>query len=350
MNSILTRRDGLEATAVDWRDPQYGPRAEAVEATREAPNRWTPEVLEYALNRWMQSITAESLEPWLGSGGAGDGKTVGVLHGTAEPTEGIRELLAAVGVGHNYLGAAAGGAAALVPAFANDLGQRISDMSVRVTSPASVYAGSDAVMAQPSWNDADAVREECSAHGLASENVFLRPARLAVGVLDGHESDDECDRFAEDLLLYEGQGHRRLAVLWAPRDLEPDPYLRAMARFRGAFPGHPDTPGALEMKKAFLEARDEPHAYASGLEFLVSRGDPEPQSPGHFRWAEYDDLGTVREWLGEEGDRVSAVVAREGLHEQLPVDGVTRTPGDLHFPSLDDEEGEDIVRFVRSLA
>lgn len=350
MNSIRSRRDALEATAADWRDPEHGPRADAVEATLEAPNRWTEEVLDYALNRWMQSITAESMERWLGPNGADDGKTVGVLHGAAEPTEGIREFLAVVGLGYHYRGAATEASPALVPAFADDLAGRISDASVEVTSRDSVYVGSDAIMAQPDWKGVDAMREECSARGFSSENLFIRPARLAVGVLDGHESDDERDRFAEDLLLYEGQGHRRLAILWAPRDLEPDPYLRAMARFRGAFPGHPDTPGALEMKKAFLEARDESHAYAAGLEFLVSRGDPEPQSPGHFRWTEYDELGEVAAWLAGHGDLVSAVVAREGLHDRLSDTGPCRTPGDLHFPPLDDEEGGDIARFVRSLS
>jgi hypothetical protein len=120
-----------------------------------------------------------------------------------------------------------------------------------------------------------------------------------------------------------------------------------MARFRGLFPAHEDTPGTLQMQQAFLEARDEPHAYADGLEFLVSRGAPEPQRPGHVRWAESDGLDTFRSWLADHEEEVYAVVSRRHLHDQLPDRRPLRTPGGLHVPPLDDEEGREVVDFLR---
>jgi hypothetical protein len=171
-----------------------------------------------------------------------------------------------------------------------------------------------------------------------------------VAVLDGHEGDEAQGGLAEDALLYEGGGHRRLALLWAPSDLSPDACLEAMARFRGVFPAHDDTPGALQMQKAFLEAQDDPHAFAAGLEFLVSRGAPEvPQPEGHIRWTEYDALDAVDAWIQKHRDRLCAVVARAPLHDQLPASWPLRTPGDLHLPPLDDAEGTAVARFVGGL-
>src|SRR5690625_7069703 len=63
-----------------------------------------------------------------------------------------------------------------------------------------------------------------------------------------------------------------------------------MAAFRGVFPAHEKTPGSLKMHQAMLAAVEHPHAYGEGLEFLVSKGPPEVQIPGHVRWSEYDDL------------------------------------------------------------
>jgi len=151
------------------------------------------------------------------------------------------------------------------------------------------------------------------------------------------------------MLLFEGRGRRRLAVLWAPCDHPPDTYLEAMARFRGLFPAHPDTPGTLQMQQAFLEARDDPHAYADGLQFLMSRGDPEPQRAGHVRWTEYDDFSDVGNWLSARGEEVYAVIARRHLHDQLPEHWPIRSPGGVHVPPLDDEEGRAVVSFLREL-
>jgi hypothetical protein len=104
------------------------------------------------------------------------------------------------------------------------------------------------------------------------------------------------------------------------------------------------------MQKAFLEARDEPRAFAEGLEFLVSRGEPEiPSPPGHIRWTEYDDLDEIDEWIQDHEDALYGVVARKPLHDQLPASWPLRPPGGLHIPPLDDEEGEAVAHFLRSL-
>lgn len=349
MNTPAQHREALAEVAADWREPTHPPRAAAVEKTLEAPNRWTEVALNYALNRWMQQVTLEALGTWLPEAEPASKQTVGVLHGDRDPVEGIRAALAVWGSGHSYVGCVPEASPALLPAFVEELSDRSFELSAQFESAESLYTQADALIAYPDEGETETVHERCEYRGLARARRLVFSPQYSVGVLDGTESEDERDRLAEDLLLYEGEGARRLALLWAPRDLSPDPYLEAMARFRGMFPAHPDTPGALQMQKAFLEARDASHAFAEGLEFLVSRGEPEPQPHGHIRWTEYDDLDEVTTWVEEQLDPLYAVVARSGLHDRMPERWPLRTPGGLHIPPLADREGEAIVALLRSI-
>jgi hypothetical protein len=228
--------------------------------------------------------------------------------------------------------------------------ERDASLEASFVEKETVFDRASALMAQPARDATEALHNACEAHDIPADRRFVRPAQRVIAVLDGHEGEDARGGLAEDLLLYEGGGHRRLANLWAPTDLSPDVYLEAMARFRGVFPAHEDTPGALQMQKAFLEARDDPRAFAEGLEFLVSRGEPETPSPnGHIRWTEYEDLDDVDDWIQEHQSSLAAVVARTPLHDQLPDAWPLRPPGDLHLPPLSDEDGRAIAAFVEEL-
>jgi len=351
VNTFRSRCEAIVDVAADWREPDHPPREDAVAETLAAPNRWTEEALDYALNRWMQRLTLEALTDWLVSTEPDDPTSVGVIHGASDPLSGLRDAVAVWASGHSYLGHLPEASPALLPAFADAVQARAEDVQAEFVGEASLFNQASAVMAQPDRDERDAVREQCDDHNIPEDRRLLRLTRLVVAVLDGHESDDARGGIAEDVLLYEGGGHRRLPILWAPTDLSPDSYLEAMARFRGVFPAHPDTPGALQMQKAFLEARDEPRAFAEGLEFLMSRGAPEIPSPnGHIRWSEYDDLDEVDDWIHDQGEALYAVVTRVPLHDQLPEGWPLRTPGGLHIPPLDDEEGREIANFVRSLS
>jgi len=343
------RLEALADVAAKWREPDHPPRADAVAETLEAPNRWTEEALDYVLNRWMQRLTLDALRAWLENVPTASELTVGVLHGATGPLVGLREAVAVWAAGHRYVGHVPESSPALLPAFARAVAARDESLRTSFVEKEALFDRASAVMAQPNRDAADAVRDACEAHNIPTDRRHIRPSQLAIAVLDGHEGDDARGGIAEDLLLFEGGGHRRLALLWAPTGLSPDPYLEAMARFRGVFPAHDDTPGALQMQKAFLEARDDPRAFAEGLEFLVSRGTPEIPSPeGHIRWTEYDDLDAIGAWIDDHRSVLAAVVAREPLHDQLP-DWPLRTPGDLHLPPLADEDGTAIAAFVRGL-
>ncbi len=344
------RIDAIAAAAADWRAPDHPPREAAVADTLAAPNRWTKEAIDYALNRWMQRLTPEALTDWLGDAAPAAPTTVGVLHGSSGPLVGLRDAVAIWADGHTCLGHTAEASPALLPAFGRAVSDRTDSIDAEFVEQEPLLERAAAVTAQPARDDAAAVRAACDDHGIADDRRLVRPTLLAVAVLDGHEGDDALGGLAEDALLYDGGGHRRLALLWAPGDLSPDAYLEAMARFRGVFPAHEDTPGALQMQKAFLEARDEPRAYAEGLEFLMSRGEPKvPRPDGHLRWTQYTALDAVDEWITTHRSALAAVVAREPLHDQLPASWPLRTPGDLHLPPLANDAGRALADFLRAL-
>lgn len=333
-----------------WREPEHAPRQDAVSDTLDAPNRWTEQALAHVINRRMQSLTGAALESWIGDIGRHAKQTVGVIHGDAGPLDGFRLALAAWVSGADYVGRLPKASPALVAAFAEDLPPGQTRRGIDFADQKDeVFDRADMLLARPSSLDAAAtMREKCNENGIPPEQRLIQPPVFSVGLLDGHETDDERERLAEDMLLLEGTGRRRVALLWAPRDLDPDPYLQSMARFRGVYPVHPDTPGTLQMQQAFLDARDEPHAYAEGLEFLVSRGDPSLQKPGHIRWAEYDDLSEAVVWGEEHSDEMYGFVARASLHDQISSQCSLCTPGGVHVPPMDDWEGEAVAAVLGS--
>lgn len=349
-SSLLSRIEVFADVASDWREAEHSAREAAVEKTVEARNRWTESALDHSLDRWMHRLTEEALTRWLGEDPVVDPRTIGVLHADTDPFAGIRDAIATVALGHSYVGVVPEGSPALLPAFLEEVDTRISQTHIRFCEDRdTLLETADALVAE-SESGGDSLAQTCEQHDLGSDARLIRRPVFSIGVVDGHESEDEMERLAEDMLLYEGQGRRRLAILWAPEEHSPDPYLEAMARFRGLFPSHPDTPGTLQMQQAFLEARDEPHAYADGLEFLVSRGAPEPKRPGHVRWTEYETVDDIATWWADQSESIYAVIARPHLQQTLPSEWPLRSPGGVHIPPLDDAEGQETVRFLRGVA
>ena len=294
----------------------------------------------------MQGLTLDALDDWLGSADPAS-RTVGVLHGAADPLDGVRAVLAACGLGHSYIGVVPDASPALLPAIVADLQERLDDVEVTTAEVEECLSRADVLVAQEGERSRAALDDAADEHGIPPQQRLIQPMQISVGVVDGHESDDERERMAEDMLLLEGKGRRHLGLVWAPTDHPPDAYLQSMARFRGVYPAHSDTPGSLQMQQAFLEAQDQSHAYAEGLAFLVSRGAPEPQGkPAHVRWTEYEALSELEAWLQDHRKEVYALIARPHLHDQLPEVVPLRTPGGVHVPPLDDSHGQALVALL----
>jgi hypothetical protein len=340
----------IVSVAEDWQDPDHPPRADATERTLGAPNRFTEEALAFAVNQQMSLLTEEALYEWVAKRPAGRPCVVGVLHTGNVPLEDFRVLLAVVLTGHQYLGAVAPASPYLMPAFVEALRQRLPELPAAFARAEALFARAEALVSYAT--------DEVQAHyAEQADDVDMPPTRRAwprsrysVAVLDGHESEVERDGLAEDALLHEGRGYRALRLLWAPADLTPDAYLESFATFRGVFPAHAETPGGLKMQQAFLTAHGTPHAYGDGLEFLLSKGAPDVQAPGHLRWVPYEALEDVAIWLGKEARSIEQVVARPGVATRLPDVRPVIEPGELQRPHLQGEPDDmDIVAFLHTL-
>ena len=333
-----------------WQDPAHPPRAEAAEQTLHAPNRFTEEALAFAVNQQMSLLSPEAMAAWMAGRRAVAPCVVGVLNAGNIPMVGLQDFLAVVLMGHRYLGTVSSKSPVLLPAFVAALRQELPSLPARFAAIDDVWAQAEALIATGSEETRAWVEAQSTLHGIPAARCLLRGHRYAVAVIDGHETETERDGLAEDALLHEGLGCRNLAVVFAPKNLKPDPYLESFAAFRGVFPPHPDTPGALSMQQAFLEALDLPHAYGDGLEFLLSKGEPDVQGPAHLRWVEYDDIREVGGWLSRHQSDLQLVAARPALAAHLPPTLSLDSPGEAQRPPLDwHPDGIDTVAFLASL-
>lgn len=338
-------------TGEAWRDPDHPSRKEAVRETVKASDSFTEEAVHFAVNQQMALLSADALTKWAPAKLPAASRTVGVLNAGNVPFVELQDFLAVILSGHHYLGTVSSRSPFLMQGFARDLAQVATVLPFDFVDADELFARADAVVATGSDETAVWVAERCEENGIARENRLVRGHRISVAVLDARESGDELEQLAEDVLLHEGFGCRNVAVIWAPESHSPDDLLEAFAHFRGVFPAHAGTPGRLKMQRAFLEAVDVPHAYGEGLEFLMSKGEPEPQKPGHVRWSEYSSLEEVVEWLEGHRDALQIVVARSGLHAGLDVGIPLVAPGEAQRPPLDwCPDDTDVMAFLARLS
>ncbi len=330
MNSTETDKkiQALVETAERWRDPDYGPRAEAERLTLEAENHFVEASLAFAINHMMSQLTHETLARWGAS--RPDNPAVAILDDREVPFALLPDVVSEWLRGREVHVLLPVHSPHLLPLF-------FADIEHRGLMPQwhqeMAHIGQAATHVRYSWGAEDPDEHRLALLGGCTVEHF--PDTFAVAVLSGGERAEEQDGLAEDVLLYEGRGNRSIRLVWAPRGIDADPYFQAFAEFRSMVPIHPKTAGRLRMQRAFLAAHDVPHAYAEGSEFLVSRSTPEPQPPGHLRWVEYDAFDEVESWLHENASRLEAIVCQPRMPLKIPAKTAKLAFGEVHRAKLD---------------
>jgi hypothetical protein len=340
----------LVHTGLQWREPDYPPRVQAVTATLARENRFTEEAVAFAVNQQMSLLEAGKLRAWRGNEGAARTRRVGVIGAGNIPMADLQDVLGVILTGHNLLFAPSGKSPFLTKAFLKEVAESHGDLGLEITSHQEILEHAEALIASGSDETIGEIKTAAEAAGIAGSRLLLRGNRYAVAVLDGLESADEREGLAEDTLLHEGLGCRNVALIWAPTGTAPDSYLESFAHFRSVFPAHPSTPGALRMQQAFLAAVGQPHAQDEDLSFLISKGEPEVQGPAHVRWSEYTDISEVSRWLDEHRNEIQLVVTAERNRKYLPGGFPYGQPGHAQRPPLDwRADGTDMMAFLRRL-
>ncbi|MEM8487929.1 MAG: hypothetical protein AAF564_20425 [Bacteroidota bacterium] len=325
----------ISDVATRWLDPAYPQRLSVVEDTLVLENRFTEEALTFAINQQMSLLTVDALHAWLKGRQVREWKAVGVLNAGNIPLVGLQDWLAVVMSGAAYRGVLSSRSPHLLPAFAFEVIEAFPDLQTDFVAYSELYDDLDAVIASGSYETMQEVAAACDNHQIPQSHRLLRGHKYSIAVLTGKESPQMRENLAEDVLLHEGLGCRNAAIIWAPEGLAPDPYLESFAYFRSIFPVHPRTPGSLKMKQAFLAAVDVSHAYGEGMEFLVSKGDPEPQEPGHVRWVEYRTEEELVGWIRDHKEEIQLIVAGQGQQGKFDLGPLVVSFGDAQRPTLD---------------
>ncbi|NNE45696.1 MAG: hypothetical protein HKN37_03460 [Rhodothermales bacterium] len=341
----------IERVGIRWQDPDYQPRRRAMEATLEADNRFTAEAIIFAINQQARQLRADALLAWTGSDSVQQPVPVVVINPGNVPFAELQDFLAVTLTGHTYTGKMSARSPYLLQAFVDDLIEHGARVNVELSTTLQPLMSDNALIASGSDPTISTLSRMAEEAGIPPRRILVRGHRFSAAVLGGNEVAGVLERLAEDILLHEGLGCRNVAVVWAPRDAAPDALLDAMARFRAVFPAHPDTAGGLKMQIAYYRAADLAHAYADDSSFLISRGGPEAQRPGHVRWTEYDSLANVRRWLTETRERIQVVAVSPRVELGLDTVEVPAVAlGDTQRPPLGWKQGQtDVVSFLRSL-
>ncbi len=340
----------IAAMASQWIDIDHPERLKAEDATLSGNNRFTREALVFAINQQMSLLTDKALTAWASLFAGEDRHTVGVLNPGNIPLVGLNDLLAVVLSGNDYVGTLSTRSNVLLPAFANSLIDAGLSSSVRFQAFDELLTTVDALVGSGSDETMMSVRKRAEEGGLAPERLLLRGHRYSIAVMDGTESEEELVGLAEDMLLHEGLGCRSVVMVWAPVGVSPDSLLDAFSAFRSTFPAHADSSGSLELQRAYLHAVETPHAYSDGMQFLLSRGAPEPQAPLHVRWVEYESLNDASEWIRSRQSDIQLVVKAERIGLDANLEVQTVNPGRAQRPELGwHQSGVNLATFLNSL-
>ncbi|MFK7846464.1 MAG: acyl-CoA reductase [Rhodothermales bacterium] len=345
----------IAEVASKWIEPTYPQRRSVVEDTLVLGNRFTEEAMSFAINQQMSLLNEGALLEWVNGRRVSDSQLIGVLNAGNIPLVGLQDWLAVVLTGAGYRGVLSSKSPFFLPAFALDVVDLYPDLDMDFVEYDPLFDQVDAVIASGGDETIAAVREKCIENDLSEKQCLLRGHRLSIALLTGNEGAADLENLAEDVLLHEGMGCRNVSIIWAPENVSPDPYLDAFAVFRSVFPVHTRTPGSLKMKQAFLAAVDTPHAYGEGMEFLVSKGAPEQQEPGHVRWAEYRTEKELISWIENHKDEIQLVLANK--HTLNRFKNITELDipdvlplGDAQRPSLNwCADGIDTIAFLQAL-
>ena len=345
------RFTALSRAAYRWCDPdQWQVRMDAVRATLGAPNQFTEQAMAFGIDQQMSEITESALCDWVRGRRPRESHKVGVINAGNVPFAGLQDLLAVLLCGHVYVGVLSSKSPYLLPSFIGSVRDEGGEIEAEFTDRDTMWDQAEAVIATGSDTAITQIKARAMTEEIPPHRCLFRRNRYGVAVLDGHETENDLDNLALDTLLHEGMGCRNVALIFAPEDLEPDECLRHFAQMRGVFPAHPSTPGRLKMQQAYLNAVNQPHAYGDGLEFLISKGQPESQVPGHVRWVEYKDFNEITGILQRLAGELQCVVASETVCARLPKKWNAQPFGTTQRPALGWlPDGIDTIDFLCNL-
>ena len=327
------RLQQLRTLASSWREPENASRVNAVSIYREGEDPFSEEVVAFAINQRMTRLLDEEALTWSSRLPENTPpQTIALVRCSPVPLAGFWALTGALLSGHELHIYDVAGEVSLMSSFFRELPAELplSWHALEELDEAASSIDRAIIVGEPS--DSSTIVGNFTELGVSEDATVRVNKGVSIGVVGASPVQDEWEGLAEDMLLYDGFGAGSVRLLFAPSEMPPDELAEACALFRGVYPVRDSTPGRLSMQQAMLDAFDTPHVYGEGLEFLISKGDPEIQQRGHIRWVPYNHASEITQWIDRTELALSQIVATDGIRDDVERIRDALPPGEAHRP------------------
>jgi hypothetical protein len=301
-------------------------------------NTWfTEENVSFAINGIVQMLEEQYLREWLYPYHLHHvtPKKVGVVMAGNIPMVGFHDFLSVLISGHYLL--------AKLSTSDEPLMKRLADMLVGI-EPAfanqfefvNLLKEADAFIATGSDNTARYFE-----YYLAKRPHIIRRNRSSIGILTGHEEEDDLKALGEDIFRYYGLGCRNVSKVYVPEGYTFDKFFEANAH-RSSLLDHHKFQNNYDYNKSILLVNRVPHLDNGFMLVQQSEGLVSPISV--LFYSTFTTLADLRMQLASVKDKTQCIVAAHGwLEGSIPF-------GEAQHPMVwDYADGVDTLAFLQRL-
>ncbi|QCR20949.1 acyl-CoA reductase [Pontibacter sp. SGAir0037] len=262
---------------------------------------------EQYLREWLYPYHLKQVTP----------KKVGVVMPGNTPLVGFHDFLSVLISGHYLL--------AKLHADDDVLMRRLAGMLINI-EPAfanqfafvDMLKEADAIIATGSDNTAQSF-----AYYFSKRPHLIRKNRTSVGILTGHEDEEDLKAFGDDFFGYYGLGCRNISKVFVPEGYTFDKLFQANEKRKDVLDHH-RYQNNYDYNKSILLVNQEPH-FDNGF-FLVTPSQQLVSPISVLFYETFSSLPDLRQKLEAVKDRIQCVVSAHGWFENSLPFGTTQIP------------------------
>jgi hypothetical protein len=297
-----------------------------IDRAKESNPWFTKENVLYALQTWADALKPEKVDLWFKNEDIKEQpnpKTVGVIMAGNIPLVGFHDFLSVLASGHKIKAKLSSNDKYLLPLLAKYLIAIEPDYKNYIEFSDGHLKDIDAVIATGSNNTA-----RYFDYYFGKYPHIIRKNRNSVAVLDGHETPEELDLLADDIMRYFGLGCRNVSKILVPKNYDFNPIFKALLKYKDLvnyqkYTNNYDYNKAVYLMSVDKEVRDS--LLDNGLVLL--KKDINYASPiGTLFYEYYDNLDEVKKILDHDSEKIQTVVSHiPELKKAIPF-GTTQSP------------------------
>ena len=283
-------------------------------------NGWfTQENIFFALKNWSKALKINNFKQWLDKYNFKDiqSKKVAIVMAGNIPLVGFHDFMSVLISGHSVVVKQSSNDKLLLPYLARYLEAIEPGFKGKIEFTENKLEHFDAVIATGSNNTARYFE-----YYFKGKPSIIRKNRNSVGILTGHESEEDLSLLSEDIFRYFGLGCRNVSKLFVPRDYNFDGFFNAMYDWNPII-NHNKYANNYDYNKA-VYLMSEFNILDNG--FLMLKEDQGYASPISTVFYEYyDTIDELKSKLETDKDLIQCIVTKHVLDSEIPF-GKTQKP------------------------